>query len=80
MDLKIIPPRTSTDFEPKVESFDPGETMGALQQAVVRSFFGDEGDGEVTGCVVGAFGIVSDDPSKTPRGGKKGVIRKMSSK
>ena len=49
LDLKIIPPRTSTDFEPKVESFDPGETMGALQQAVVRSFFGDEGDGEVTG-------------------------------
>ena len=31
----------------------------------MRSFFGDEGDGEVTGCVVGAFGIVSDDPSKT---------------
>ena len=40
MDLKIIPP-PSSGLQPKlIESFDPSETMAALQQALVREFFG----------------------------------------
>ncbi len=67
MDLKIIPP-PSSGLQPKlIESFDPSETMAALQQALVREFFGEPDEPssqEVAGCIVSAFGKVSEDAAQ----------------
>ena len=63
MDLKILPPPSSGLQPQLLSAFDPSETMGALQQALVQAFFGEEEE-EVAGCVVGAFGNTSGDPSQ----------------